>query len=70
MMLRIFLGNLFIVEQSNHRIRKVLASTSIISSIAGTGVASYSGDNGQATSAALNDPVGVAVDTSGKYKYS
>ncbi len=61
------LGNLYIAEQSNHRIRKVLASTSVISTIAGTGTASYSGDNGQATSATLNIPVGVAVDTSGKY---
>ncbi len=48
------------------RIRKVAASTSIISTIAGTGASSYSGDNGQATSAALYNPTGVAVDSSGK----
>ena len=60
------LGNLHIAEHGNHRIRKVLASTSVISTIAGTGTNSYSGDNGQATSAALNYPTGVAVDTSGK----
>ena len=37
--------------------------------IAGTGTASYSGDNGAATSAALNQPFGVAVDTSGKIRF-
>jgi hypothetical protein len=61
-----FLGNLFIADFFNHRIRKVTASTSVISTIAGTGASSYSGDNGPATSAALYQPVGVAVDTSGK----
>jgi len=62
------LGNVYITDSSNHRIRKVLASTSIISTIAGTGVTSFSGDNGQAVSATLNFPSGVAVDTSGTYK--
>jgi hypothetical protein len=61
-------GNLFIADQSNYRIRKVLASTSVISTVAGTGTASYSGDNGQATSATFNSPLGVAVDASGKGK--
>ncbi len=60
------LGNLYIAAQSNHRIRKVTASTSVISTIAGTGASSYSGDNGPATSATMCDPTGVAVDTSGK----
>ena len=58
---------MYIADQSNHRIRKVLASTSVISTIAGTGSASYSGDNGVASSATLNFPSGVAVDTSGIY---
>ena len=57
---------MYIADHLNVRVRKVTASTSVISTIAGTGSASYSGDGGQATSAALNDPVGVAVDTSGK----
>ena len=38
----------------------------IIKTIAGTGSASYSGDNGEATSATLYYPVGVAVDASGR----
>ena len=38
----------------------------IITTIAGTGTGSYSGDNGAATAAALNAPSGVAVDASGR----
>jgi hypothetical protein len=60
------LGNVYIADTSNHRIRKLTVSTGIISTIAGTGTGSYSGDNGAATSAALNNPQGVAVDSSGK----
>ena len=41
-------------------------STGIISTIAGTGTASYSGDNGVATSATLFYPYGIAVDASGR----
>ena len=56
---------MYIADQYNHRIRKVTVSTGIISTIAGTGTSSYSGDNGAATSATLNNPYGVALDTSG-----
>ncbi len=56
---------MYIVDQYNYRIRKVAISTGIISTIAGTGAASYSGDGGQATSAALKLPFGVGVDASG-----
>ena len=38
----------------------------IITTIAGTGTSSYSGDNGAATSATLESPIGVAVDASGR----
>ncbi len=40
-------------------------STGIITTIAGTGSTSFSGDNGVATSATLNFPNGIALDTSG-----
>ena len=63
------LGNLYIAEHGNHRIRKILSSTSVISTIAGTGTASYSGDNVQATGTTIKGPIGVALDTSGKGKY-
>ena len=58
------LGNIFIADSFNHRIRRVTVSTGIITTIAGTGTASYSGDNGPATSATLYYP-GVALDSSG-----
>ena len=58
------IGNVYIADYGNNRIRKV--STGIISTIAGTGTASYSGDNGAATSATLSYPRGVAVDASGR----
>lgn len=38
----------------------------IITTIAGTGTGMYSSDGGAATSAALNSPTGVTVDSSGK----
>ena len=64
------IGNVYIADTYNHRIRKVTVSTGIISTIAGTGTASYSGDNGAATSATLKYPSGVALDTSGRILYS
>ena len=56
---------MYIGDLDNHRIRKVTVSTGIISTIAGTGSADYSGDNAAATSATLKYPYGVAVDASG-----
>lgn len=58
------LGNLYIADIFNHRIRKVDTS-GIVTTVVGTGVAGYSGDGGQATSAQLYNPTGVAIDTSG-----
>ena len=50
---------------STARIRKVTASIGIIFTIAGTGTQSYSGDGGAATSATLNAPTDVALDSAG-----
>ncbi len=41
-------------------------SIGIITTIAGTGTATYSGDNGQATDAGLNWPFGVELDAAGE----
>ena len=60
------IGNVYIADYSNHRIRKVTVSTDIMSTIAGTGTDSYSGDGGAATSATLYLASGVALDASGR----
>jgi len=53
-------GNLYIADTLNNRVRRV--SGGVITTIAGTGVAGFSGDNGPATKAQLNHPQDVAVD--------
>jgi sugar lactone lactonase YvrE len=59
-------GNVFIADWSNNRIRRVDATTGIITTAAGNGIAGYSGDGGPATSASLWGRVGdVAVDAHG-----
>ncbi|MBI2832519.1 MAG: Ig-like domain repeat protein [Chloroflexi bacterium] len=57
--------NLFIADSGNNRIRKVTASTGIITTVAGNGASGSGGDGGLATSAQLNFPVGVALDSAG-----
>ena len=57
-------GNLFIVDELNQRIRKV-NTNGIITTIAGNGSSSFSGDGGSATNAALSDPTSVALDSTG-----
>lgn len=59
-----FFGNIYIADNQNHRIRKINTS-GIISTIAGNGIAAYSGDDGEATNASLNRPNSVAVDIAG-----
>ena len=56
---------MYIADSSNNRIRKVTVSTGIITTIAGTGTASFSGDGAAATAAALYYPAGVVLDSSG-----
>lgn len=61
-------GNIYIVDQGNNRIRKISnpgLSNAIISTVAGTGSAGFTGDGGPATSAELNGPSGIAVDSNG-----
>jgi uncharacterized repeat protein (TIGR01451 family) len=54
-------GNLLIADYGNSRIRKV-ASSGVISTVAGNGTSGFTGDGGQATLAQLNSPNGLAVD--------
>jgi sugar lactone lactonase YvrE len=58
-------GNVYIADTYNHRIRQVITSTHAITTVAGTGAAGYSGDNGPAAEAELRNPAAVAVDGMG-----
>ena len=58
-------GNLYIVEQGSHKVRKVTIATGIITTVAGVGTAGFSGDGGLATAAELNSPAGIALDVGG-----
>ena len=58
-------GNIYIADNSNNRIRRIDATTGIISTVAGigpTGIGSFSGDGGPATAAAIKSPVRIAFD--------
>ena len=57
-------GSLYVADLINQVVRRISWSGTI-TTVAGTGVAGYSGDNGPATSAKLNSPVAVAVDGAG-----
>jgi uncharacterized protein (TIGR03437 family) len=57
-------GNVYIADVNNAVVRKI-ATTGVITTVAGTGVAGYSGDGGAAGTAQLNGPQAVAVDASG-----
>lgn len=57
-------GNLYFADTGNQRIRKVTASTGYISTVGGNGADGYTGDGGAATSAELNNPEYIAVDSS------
>lgn len=58
-------GDLFIADTGNNRIREVAAATGLITTVAGNGTAGYSGDNGRAITASLNQPSAVAADSNG-----
>ncbi len=58
-------GYVYIADTQNNRVRRVVISTSIITTVAGTGTAGHSGDGGAATSAALNGPYSLYVDSAG-----
>jgi sugar lactone lactonase YvrE len=58
-------GNLYIADSENNRVREIAAATGLISTIAGTGIAGYSGDNQAAIDAQLSNPTSLAFDLAG-----
>jgi sugar lactone lactonase YvrE len=58
------IGNLYIADANNNRIRKVTPN-GVISTCAGTGTPGFSGDGGPANLAQLNGPLAVAFDQVG-----
>ncbi len=60
-------GNLYVADGGNYRVRKIVLSTGIITTVAGTGGGGYNGDNIQATTATLYYPVSIAVSSGQLY---
>jgi hypothetical protein len=59
-------GNLFFADRLNRRVRKVDATTGVITTVAGNGSKQFEGDNGPARAAGLVEPNGVALDGRGR----
>ena len=62
-------GNLYIADTGNHRIRKV-DTQGVITTLAGTGTGSFSGDGNLATAATINQPVQLIVDPAGNLLFT
>jgi hypothetical protein len=58
-------GNLYAAEARNHCVRRIDRDTGVITTVAGTGTAGYSGDGGPATEAMLNEPYSLRIDRNG-----
>ena len=58
-------GNIYIADALNDRIRMVASSTGMITTVAGTGDAGFSGYGGLATAATISQPLGIDIDASG-----
>jgi sugar lactone lactonase YvrE len=59
-------GNIYFAEYGGNRVRRVDATTGLISTVAGTGTAGYNGDGILATTAQLNVPHDTALDSQGR----
>jgi len=58
-------GNVFVAEFLGHRVRKIYATTGLITTVAGTGTPGYNGDGIPAATAKLDHPWGVVLDAAG-----
>ena len=59
-------GRLYIADEHNHRVRALDLSTGTITTVAGNGMAGFSGDGGPAEQASLNRPAGIEFDGQGR----
>src|SRR6266567_2908311 len=59
-------GNMFFAEMQNHVVRRVDAKTHLISTVADTGTAGFSGDGGPAAQAQVRQPHSIAFDSQGR----
>ena len=62
-------GNILIADRLNRRVRRIDAASGIITTLAGTGEAAYSGDGGPAARAGLAEPNGLAFDAGQRHLY-
>jgi DNA-binding beta-propeller fold protein YncE len=62
-------GNIYFADRLNRRVRRIDGRTGLITTLAGDGSKTYSGDGGPAASAGLVEPNGVALDGSGRTLY-
>ena len=60
-------GDLYIADSNNQRIRLVTAATGLMTTVAGNGIAGFGGDGGPATQAQLNTPTDVKLDGAGNF---
>lgn len=54
-------GNLYVADTGHHQVRRI-DTNGVVTVVAGSGVAGYSGDGGVATNAELSAPEAIAVD--------
>src|SRR5438067_13558577 len=58
-------GNLFVAERDSHVVRRIDRATGVITTVAGTGVAGFSGDGGPGANAQLRQPHSIVFDRDG-----
>lgn len=58
-------GNIFVASQNDEMVRELVQSAAVVNAFAGTGTGGFAGDGGLATTAQLNNPAGIARDSSG-----
>jgi Secretion system C-terminal sorting domain len=63
-------GNIYFSDMDNYVVRKVAATTGIITTIAGNGSSGYSGDGGPGTAAEIGRPYGLCADAVGNVYFA